>query len=79
MDLDPDPGLLIIDEFVKKLYKFYNWKNLVFDQKLQFIYPYASMKDVQATGEAFRPQKKASTLENLKFLHFYFIFVGPAD
>jgi hypothetical protein len=36
------------------------------------------MKDVQATGEAFRPQKEKSrtpALQNMKFLHF-FQFLG---
>jgi hypothetical protein len=32
-----------------------------FDKKLQFIYPWASIKDVQATGEAFSPQKRKSS------------------
>ncbi len=33
----------------------------LFDQKLQFTYTYASIKDVQATGEAFSSQKKTSS------------------
>jgi hypothetical protein len=33
----------------------------VFDQKLQFTYPKASIKDAQATGEAFSPQKRTSS------------------
>ncbi len=28
------------------------------------------MKDVQATGEAFSPQKEHSALQNLNFFHF---------
>jgi hypothetical protein len=28
------------------------------EKKLQFTYPYASIKDGQATGEAFSPQKR---------------------
>jgi hypothetical protein len=49
----PDPGF---DDL--KLRKIYNWKfNFHFlDQKLQFTYPKASIKDAQATGEAFSPQ-----------------------
>jgi hypothetical protein len=31
------------------------------DQKLQFTYPEASLKDVQNIGEAFSPQKKTSS------------------
>jgi hypothetical protein len=34
---------------------------IFFDQKLQFTYPKASLKDNQATGEAFNPQKRASS------------------
>jgi hypothetical protein len=39
----------------QKLKKNYYWKTFflyVFDQKLQFTYPSASIKDAQATGEA---------------------------
>ncbi len=32
--------------------------------------------DVQATGEAFRPQREMSALQNIKFLNFFSIFVG---
>jgi hypothetical protein len=31
---------------------------LFFYQKLQFAFPQASIKDVQATGEAFSPHKR---------------------
>jgi hypothetical protein len=31
-----------------------------FDQKLQFTYPKASIKDVQTVGEVFSPQKNTS-------------------
>jgi hypothetical protein len=44
--------------------------NLI-DQKLQFTYPLASIKDVQAAGEAFCPQKKTpSTSKNEIYLLF---------
>ncbi len=36
-------------------------KMVFFDRKLQFTYPQASIKDVQATGEAFSPQKRPSS------------------
>jgi hypothetical protein len=56
-----------------------NWKkftakklNLNF-QKLQFTYPCASRKDVQATEEAFSPQKKHPELQNMKFLNFFLL------
>jgi hypothetical protein len=32
-----------------------------FDKKLQFSYPLASIKDVQATGDAFSPYKRTSS------------------
>jgi hypothetical protein len=42
-----------------------NWRKITaekikyfFDQKLKFTYPYASVKDVQATGEASCPLKR---------------------
>jgi hypothetical protein len=35
-------------------------KNKNLDQKLQFTYPYASMKNVQVTEEAFSSQKRPS-------------------
>jgi hypothetical protein len=41
-------------------------KKSFFDQKLQFTYDKASIKDGQATGEAFSPQKRtSSTSENV--------------
>jgi hypothetical protein len=45
------------------LKKVYSWKfNLYFlDQKLQFTYPCVSIKDAQATGEDFSPQKRTSS------------------
>ncbi len=42
-------------------------------QKLQFTYPDASVKDVQAAGEVFSPQKRASTTSKHEIsLLFYF-------
>jgi hypothetical protein len=63
---DPDPGF---DDL--KLKKIYSWKfNFYFlDQELQFPYPEASIKDAQATGEAFSPK-------NMKILYFFFYFCG---
>jgi hypothetical protein len=43
----------------KNLQQKFNY--LFFDQKLQFTYPLASIKDVQATGEVFIPQKAISS------------------
>jgi hypothetical protein len=55
---DPDPGF---DDL--NLKKNYRWKfNFYFlYQILQFIYSYAFIKDAQATGEAFSPQKRTSS------------------
>jgi hypothetical protein len=56
---NPDPGF-----DVKKLKKINTGEKffvLFFDQKLQFTYPLASLKDVKATGEAFSPQKRTSS------------------
>ncbi len=44
--------------------KYYSWKFFLivsFDQKLQFTYSFASIKGVQATREAFSPQKRTSS------------------
>ncbi len=43
----------------KNLKKFTAEKKI--DMILQFTYPYASIKDVQATGEAFSHQKRTSS------------------
>jgi hypothetical protein len=45
-----------------------------FDQKLQFTYAYASIKDVQATGKAFSPQKRTSALHKIKFNNCFLLF-----
>ncbi len=51
-----------------------NWKILqlekiwnFIDQKLQFTYPLACLKEFQAAGEAFSPQKGTSITESLNF------------
>ncbi len=49
--------ILIIKNWRKKL----QLKKKFFDQKLQFIFPLASLKNVQATREAFSPQKRTSS------------------
>ncbi len=55
-------------------------KKIIFfsDQKLQYTYPWASIKDVKATGEAFSPQRR-TTLQTMKFLNFFlFLWVTVA-
>jgi hypothetical protein len=44
-------NLMLKKKFSNKNYNF-------FDQKLQYTYLYASIKDVQAAGEGFSPQKR---------------------
>jgi hypothetical protein len=39
----------------------YSWKFFINYQKLQLTYPWASLKDAQARGEAFNPQKRTSS------------------
>jgi hypothetical protein len=49
---------------------------------MQFTYPRASIKDVQATGEAFSPQREHPALQNRKFLnifHFLGSFLPSTD
>jgi hypothetical protein len=60
------------------LKKNYSWKfNFYFlDQKLQFTYPWASIKDAQATGKAFRPPKRtSSTSKHENSVLFLFLWV----
>ncbi len=58
-DPDPDPGFE-----TKNWQKFTAWKKIKnFDQKMQFTYLKAIM-DVQATGEAFSPQKRIPSASN---------------
>jgi hypothetical protein len=49
---------------------------MFFYQKLQFSYPYASIKDVQATEEAFSAQKRTSITSKLKISSFFIFFWG---
>jgi hypothetical protein len=50
-------------------------KKSYFDQKMQFIYPQASMKNVQTTGEAFSPHKRTSGTSKHNF--FTFLYFCP--
>jgi hypothetical protein len=58
--------------------KIYSWKlNFYFlDQKLQFTYPQDSIKDAQATGEAFSPQKRISRTSKHDNSGTFFYFSG---
>jgi hypothetical protein len=46
-----------------------------FLRKLQIIYSQASMRAVEATGEAFNPQREHPALENRNVFYFFY-FVG---
>jgi hypothetical protein len=51
-------------------------KRIFFEQKLQYIYPEASMKDVQTTKEPSSLPRDHSALENITFLQdFLFLWV----
>ncbi len=49
------------------------------DQKLQFTYPYASIKNVQVTEEAFSSQKRPSNTSKHELFKKISTFVGHLD
>jgi hypothetical protein len=49
---------------------------IFFGSKLQFTYPWASIKDTQATEEAFSPQKRTSSTSKHENSLLFSIFVG---
>jgi hypothetical protein len=51
-------------------------RNFFLYQKLQFTYPLASIKEVQATGEAFSPQKRTYSTPKTEIYQLLSIFVG---
>ncbi len=59
------------DQKFKKIYR-----SKILDQKLQFTYPQASIKDVQATEEAFSLQKRTSSISKHEISLFFFYFCG---
>jgi hypothetical protein len=74
-DLDPvlDPGFFMNENWTKlKLTKIY----IFFDKKLQYTYSYASIKDAQATEEAFRPQKRTSNNSKHEIFLLFSFFWG---
>jgi hypothetical protein len=57
-----------------------NWKTFAVKKKfcmfkIAIAYPQASIKDVQAAGEAFSPQKRTSSTQNMKFLNTIRIWI----
>jgi hypothetical protein len=65
--VNPDPIWIqgFNDQKLKKKIQLIFLKYL-FDQKLQFTY-------VQATGEAFSPQKRTSSTSRMKFVNFFYV------
>jgi hypothetical protein len=61
-----------------------NWKKCTAEkktkfflhQKLQLTYPWASIKDVQVTKEAFSSQKRTSSTSKHQIFYFFSTFVG---
>jgi hypothetical protein len=70
LNTDPDPGY---DQKLTKNLQLKNKNKVSLDQKLQFIYPYATIKDIQVTKEAFSSQKREhQALAKKKFLIFFY-------
>ena len=64
---DPDPAFEVnpdADDQKMKQKKYSTNFFLSFDQKLQFTY-------VQATGEAFSPEKEHPAFQEMKFINFF--------
>jgi hypothetical protein len=70
---DPDPGFY--DQNYKRLL-LKKKLNFFLDQKLQFTFPLAYIKDAQATGEAFSPQKRTSSTKKHENSGLFFYFCG---
>jgi hypothetical protein len=62
--VNPDP--IWIRGFDDQKLNFY-----LIDQKLQFTYRKASIKGVQATGEAFSLKREHPALQKMKFIYFF--------
>ncbi len=48
----------------------------LFDQKFQLTYPYASIKDTQATRKSFSPQQRTSSPSKHEISLFFLFFLG---
>jgi hypothetical protein len=76
--LNPDPAFKQIqiqgfnDKNRKKKLKFF----YIFLSKISITYPWAVIKDVQAKGEAFSPQKRTSSKSNKEIYYLFSIFVS---
>jgi hypothetical protein len=65
---DPDPGFNDL-----KLKKIYSWKFYIYflDQKLQFTYPLASIKDAKLQEKPSALKREHPVLQNMKILDFF--------
>jgi hypothetical protein len=68
----PRPKVLMNKNWVK----FYSWNFycVFFIKNCNFTYPSASIKDVQASGKVFIPQKRTFSTSKLNFLHYCWSF-----
>jgi hypothetical protein len=60
----------------KKIGKIRLQKLSFLDQKVKFTFTLAFLKDVQATGNAFNPQKRTSSTSKNEIYYLFLIFVG---
>ncbi len=62
----------------KKLKKIDSWKFVLYFlvENCNLLIPKASLKDAQATGEVFDPQKRTSSATRHENSELFFIFVG---
>ncbi len=67
---DPDPGF-----WWKKMEKRQLKKCICFWSKIGIYLSHVSLKDVQATGEAFSHQKRTSSTSKMKYINFFY-FIG---
>ncbi len=75
--MDPDSlNQILIQGFSYQKCKKYSWFFFSFWTKITKIAKNASMKDVQAGGEAFNLKRKHRPLRKMKFINFFYIFLG---
>ncbi len=65
---DPDSFRIRIQHFKWILIGIHGFYDHKMEKILQFTYPKASLKNVQATGEAFSPQRRTSSTSKIKFI-----------
>ncbi len=70
LNTDPDPGVLMTKNYKKNLQL---KKIKFFGSKILFTYPWASIKDVQVTKEAFNSQKRTSRTSKHEISEFFLL------